>query len=102
MRHQRNFSDADSFNMIRKMGEFREEVVDLEGSLDDTWQWIANPDLGEPLPETGAICPLTNTALTIYQAHDTFLRTRRASILETPVLADCADAADHASKLATH
>ena len=75
MRHQRSFSNTDSYHMLRRMDVFREEVVELMGLQGDTWEWKANPETGERLPDTGAnISPLTGTALTIYQEHEAFLR----------------------------
>ena len=90
--------------MIRKMGEFHEEVVELDGLQGDTWEWRTNPEIGERLPETGAnICPVTGTALTIiYQEHEAFLRVRRVSMEGIPTLETCEDAADLARKLTAH
>ena len=107
MRHQRSFSNTDSYHMLRRMDVFRDEVVQTMalGRTDhgDTWEWKVSPETGERLPETGAnISPLTDIALTIYQEQEAFLRVLQQSINNTPTLATCDDADDLEAKLAIH
>ena len=71
----------------------------LDGLQGGTWEWKTNPETGT---DTANIGPVTDTAHTIYQEHEAFLRVRRVSMEGIPTLETCEDEADLERNLNAH
>ena len=72
-REERSFTEQDANLVLGRMGEIKQEVVDID--TDGAVQWRTIPESG-----TGAIIlPITEIAATMYNSHEEFLTRRAAS-----------------------